>query len=76
MSESYVAIHCDVGHELDVIHNLKKVSKINEIQGVLGLYDVICKVEADNTQELENIIITKIRKIRHVQTTMSLLVAQ
>ena len=74
MSKSYVAIHCDIGHELDVIHNLKKISKINDIQGVLGLYDVICKIEADNTQELENIIVTKIRKIRHVQTTMTLLV--
>ncbi len=74
MSKSYVAIHCDIGHELDVIHNLKKISKIKEVQGVLGLYDVICKVEADNTQELENIIITKIRRIKHVQTTMTLLV--
>jgi DNA-binding Lrp family transcriptional regulator len=74
MSKSYVAIHCDIGHELDVIHNLKKISKVKEVQGVLGLYDVICKVEADNTQELENIIITKIRRIKHVQTTMTLLV--
>jgi DNA-binding Lrp family transcriptional regulator len=74
MSKSYVAIHCDIEHELDVIHNLKKISKIKEVQGVLGLYDVICKVEADNTQELENIIITKIRRIKHVQTTMTLLV--
>ena len=69
----YVAVHCDTGKELHVFDRIMGIRKVREANIVMGLYDIMCKLETDSTQELENMIM-KIRKIPHVQTTMTLLV--
>jgi DNA-binding Lrp family transcriptional regulator len=69
----YVAVHCDTGKELHVFERISDIRKVKEVQIVLGLYDVICKLETSSTKELEEAVM-KIRKIPHVQTTMTLLV--
>ena len=73
MVAGYVAVHCDTGKELHVFERISDIRKVKEVQIVLGLYDVICKLETSNTKELEEAVM-KIRKIPHVQTTMTLLV--
>ena len=69
----YVAVHCDTGKELHVFDRIRDIRKVREINIVLGLYDIVCKLETDTTKELEDMVM-KIRKIPHVQTTMTLLV--
>ncbi len=73
MSQAYVAIHCQTGKESQVIRALREIKGVNEVIGVLGLYDVIIRVEADSTVHLEEIITKQIRKIPHILTTMTLL---
>jgi len=73
MTIGYVAIHCDTGRETHVFDKVMEIPHVKEANIVLGLYDVICKLETGNTKELENAVMM-IRKIRHVQTTMTLIV--
>ncbi|TLX84880.1 MAG: Lrp/AsnC family transcriptional regulator [Thaumarchaeota archaeon] len=73
MAVGYVAVHCDTGKELHVFERINDIRKVKEVQIVMGLYDIICKLETDNTKELEDAVM-RIRKIPHVQTTMTLLV--
>lgn len=73
MTIGYVAVHCDTGRELHVFDHITQMPHIKEAKIVLGLYDIICKLETNNTKELENDVM-KIRKISHVQTTMTLIV--
>jgi DNA-binding Lrp family transcriptional regulator len=73
MTTGYVAIHCDTGRELQVYERVREMPRVKEINLVLGLYDVICKLETGSTKELEDAVMT-IRKISHVQTTMTLIV--
>lgn len=73
MTIGYVAIHCDTGREVYVYERIVDTSHVKEASIVMGLYDVMCKIEVSSTKELEDTVM-KIRKISHVQTTMTLLV--
>jgi len=73
MTVGYVAIHCDTGRETQVFDKVLQIPYVKEANIVLGLYDVICKLETGTTKDLENTVM-QIRKISHVQTTMTLIV--
>ncbi|NHI03767.1 hypothetical protein DYY67_0837 [Candidatus Nitrosotalea sp. TS] len=73
MTIGYVAIHCDTGREVYVYERIADISNVKEASIVMGLYDIMCKIEAGTTKELEGTVM-KVRKISHVQTTMTLLV--
>jgi hypothetical protein len=73
MTIGYVAIHCDTGREIYVYERIVDTPNVKEASIVMGLYDVMCKIEVSTTKELENTVM-KIRKISHVQTTMTLLI--
>ena len=74
MNIAYVAIHCETGKESPIIRKLMEIKGVSEVTGTLGLYDIIAKVEAQDSKELESIITTKIRRIPNVLTTMTLMV--
>ena len=69
-----MAIHCETGKESPVIRSLMEIKGVSEVIGTLGLYDVMIKVEAPDSKELENIITKHVRKVPHVLTTMTLMV--
>ncbi len=73
MAIGYVAIHCDTGREVQTYERILGTAHVKEASIVMGLYDIVCKIEASTTKELESIVM-QIRKIPHVQTTMTLLV--
>ncbi len=74
MNKAFVAIHCETGKESPVIRKLMEIKGVSEVTGTLGLYDVVIKVEASNSKELENIITKQVRKVPNVLTTMTLMV--
>ena len=74
MNIAYIAIHCGTGKESPIIRKLMEMKGVSEVTGTLGLYDIIVKVDAADSRELENIITTQIRKISNVLTTMTLMV--
>jgi DNA-binding Lrp family transcriptional regulator len=74
MTKAYVAIHCHTGKENQVIRALMEIKGISEVTGVLGLYDVIVTIEAEDSMKLEQIITKQVRNVPHVLTTMTLIV--
>ena len=74
MAKAFVAIHCQTGKENQVIRALMELKGISEVTGVLGLYDVIVKIESDDTMKLEEIITKKVITVPHILTTMTLVV--
>jgi len=76
MSILYVLIACDVGFEKSVITELKTVNLVKEVVGVIGSYDILVKLESNNSDELKNIIFSKIRKIPNIRTTFTLTVIE
>ncbi|HMK32649.1 MAG TPA: Lrp/AsnC ligand binding domain-containing protein [Nitrosopumilaceae archaeon] len=74
MTKAYVAIHCQTGKENPIIRSLMEIKGVSEVTGVLGLYDIIIKIEAEDSMKLEEIITKKIRTVPYVITTMTLIV--
>ena len=73
MAIAYVLINCDLGYEEQIIEELKHISDVKEVNGVFGAYDILAKVESDQISTLRETIMSKIRKIRHVRSTLTLM---
>ncbi|WOV93679.1 MAG: Lrp/AsnC ligand binding domain-containing protein [Candidatus Nitrosoabyssus spongiisocia] len=79
MSISFVLLNSQLGSEktiADEIDNiLKSIDGITyEVQEVYGVYDLILKISSDNSELLESVITTKIRRIDNIQATLTMVV--
>jgi len=68
-----VLINCDLGSEEQIIEELKHLSDVKEVHGTFGAYDILAKVESDQTTNLRETIMWKIRKIDRVRSTLTLM---
>ena len=73
MERAYVLINCDTGTEKSIINQLKEMDSVKEVQGTLGVYDIIAKVETKKTGRIREAVIGDIRKLDHVKSTLTLL---
>lgn len=78
---SFVLLNSDLGSDkaiiADVKHLLSDESDIDfEIQGVYGVYDIVLKLTAPNTERLRMVITTKIRNISKIQSTLTMMVIE
>ena len=81
MPTSYVLLNSDLGSDESIITEVKQLldgeSEIKyEIQGVYGVYDIVLKITADDTNALRSIITNKVRKIGKVQSTLTMMVIE
>jgi len=73
MATAYVLINCDLGYEEQVIEELKHISDVKEVHGTYGAYDIVAKVESDQTTALRETLTWKIRRIDKVRSTITLM---
>jgi len=71
---AYVLINCDIGSEEDVISHLKTIDGVKEVHGTFGVYDIMVKIESDNHDTLRDTITWKIRKIKTIRSTLTLMI--
>jgi len=79
VSTAYILINSDLGTDVSIIKYLNKtLSEEKDIQfevdGVYGVYDIIVKLTSENGETLRGIITNKVRKIDHVQSTLTMMV--
>ena len=79
MPTAYILINSDLGTDVSIIKYLNKtLSEEKDIQfevdGVYGVYDIIVKLTSENGETLRGIITNKVRKIDHVQSTLTMMV--
>ena len=73
MSKAFVLINCDLGSEIQVISDLKKVECVKKVYGVFGTYDILADLECDRLEELRQMIILRIRRIENIRSTKTLI---
>ncbi|MCK4438222.1 Lrp/AsnC ligand binding domain-containing protein [Candidatus Bathyarchaeota archaeon] len=74
MPSAYVMISTELGSEEQVVKALETLPQIKETYIVYGIYDVITRVEFADKQELNEIIIRKIRGTPGIRNTITLMV--
>jgi len=66
---AYIMINCEVGHEESIIEQLRAIEGVKDVQGVLGNFDILARIEVSSIDALREIITTKIRKIEKIRCT-------
>jgi len=74
MTEAYVLVNCSLGKEEYILEHLREIPSISMANGVFGAYDILTKIEANNPEDLKEILTNKIRKIEFVRSTLVLMV--
>ena len=81
MPTSYVLINSNLGTDVEIIAKIKDMLADQkdvefEIHGVYGVYDIIVKLSSDNSEKLRSIVTNDIRKIKNVQSTLTMMVIE
>lgn len=72
MRRAFILVNTDLGSELAVQAELKKVHGIVGVYQVYGVYDILVEIEAESDQHLKDIIFSGIRSLDHVRSTITL----
>lgn len=60
-------------HEKEVYENLKQTPEIVEVHPLFGEYDILLKIETNDIDSIGKIVINKIRSIKGVTDTKTLI---
>jgi len=56
----------------DLVSRLKEISHIKSVIVTYGDYDVVAEIEAQDESDMDNVIISKIRKLEKIRSTITL----
>ena len=72
--KAYILIKAVVGEEDNVLKEVLKLSVTEEAHKVFGAYDIVAEVRGRDMETLVEIITGKLRKIKGIEDTESILV--
>jgi len=76
MPKAIVLMNAELGHENNLVDELKKTPHVSEVYAVYGVYDVLVKVEADSMEKLRDTIATKLRRLEGVKSTLTMIIVE
>lgn len=81
MPTAFILLNSDLGSDQEIVTKIKEILNVEkglkfDVQGVYGIYDIVVKIEADNSDHLRSVITNKIRKIEKVQSTLTMMVIE
>lgn len=63
MPTAFILIKTLPGHERDVYYRLKKEMGISELHPVIGQYNLIAKIKAEDFEKLGYMVVDRINKV-------------
>ena len=69
--QAYVLIQTEVGKAVDVAREVAGVSGVTLAEDVTGPYDVIVRAEAQNVDELGQLVVAKVQNIPGITRTLT-----
>ena len=73
MTKAYVLINTDPDVEEEFIQEVTKMEGVVEVASVYGRNDFVVIIESDTMEKVKDIITWKIRRIRSVKSTITLI---
>ena len=74
MSKAFVLLNSETGLEKEVFEKINAFSSVKEIFSLYGVYDIIILVEEQDMNQLKETIFHRIRLIKGVKATLTLIV--
>ena len=72
MNTAFVLINAEMGS--DLTQELRSIAEVKEFYGVYGVYDYVVRLEAGNMEQLKDAITNKIRRMKNVRSTLTMMV--
>jgi DNA-binding Lrp family transcriptional regulator len=76
MPTAYIFINCTLGSEENIIKEIATIPEVKEVRGTYGVHDIFVKVKSDTMESLNHTIITKIRRISGITSTVTMTVIE
>ena len=76
MPTAFVLVNSEIGAEEQVLETLRQVSEVKEAYMVYGVYDIVARVEASEMDVLKTIILSEIRGLESVRSTLTMIVVE
>ncbi len=76
MAIAYVLLNSELGEGSQVESSLNEIAEVQEVYRVYGVYDFIVKIEMETMGELKDIIANKVRRIRNIRSTLTMIVIE
>ena len=73
MAVAFVLINTELGKGSNVEAAIEEIGEVKEVYAVYGVYDYIVKLETESMSDLKEIIASKIRRIEHVRSTLTMI---
>ena len=73
MKRAYVLLNVELESGKEVLEFLKEIPEVKEAYQIYAPYDFIIRVEAETMQELKDVIEERIKGIRKIRTTLTLI---
>ena len=73
MAKAFVLINCELGSEEQVISDLKSMDCVKDVYGTFGAYDILANLECDNIEDLRQLIVSEVRRIKKTRSTITLM---
>ena len=74
MATAFVLINAEIGGEEEVLRAIEKVEGVEEAYILYGVYDIIVKIRAETMNRLKDVVISDIRRINKVRSTLTMIV--
>ena len=72
MEKAIILLSCEIGTEYDIAKQLSKINEIKNVMITYGEYDLVIEVETENVEKMDALIISQIRKLEKIRTTITL----
>jgi DNA-binding Lrp family transcriptional regulator len=72
MESAYMLISCEIGEEQSLYYQLKEIPEVKSCLITYGSYDIVAEFATDSASQINKIIISKIRKLSKIKSTITL----
>lgn len=75
LEKAYILISCEIGEEHSLFSKLKEIPEIATCLITYGDYDIVAEFQTDTSQQMDDVISSKIRKLKNIRSTITLRVS-
>lgn len=72
MEKAYLLLSCEIGEEHNLASQLRAIDEIKGILITFGEYDIVVEAETTNSDKMDELITSKIRKLDKIRSTITL----
>lgn len=72
MEKAYILLSCDIGKEHELASQLRLFDEINSVMITYGDYDIVVEAQTNDSDIMDDLITSKIRKLEKIRSTITL----